>query len=375
MAWAAEGPIYLDYNASAPLRPEAAAAIAETATLAGNPSSVHAFGRAARARMEAARGEVAALVGAKPAEVVFTSSGTEANNLALAQAAGRPILVSAGEHASILEAAPNARRVPLLPSGRVDLAALEALLAGKPALVSLQLANNETGVVQPVAEAAALARAAGGLFHCDAVQAAGRVAIDMAALGIDLLSLSAHKLGGPKGVGALVISEAVAADPVIKGGGQERRRRAGTENLSGIAGFGAAARIARDFESEGRRIGALRDALEAGIGELAPEATIHGSNALRLPNTCCVSIPGLRAETQVMALDLAGVAVGAGAACSSGKVTPSEVLTAMGVAPEAAATAIRVSFGWASEERDVAGFLAAWDEVIRRSLRPAQPAA
>ncbi|MGH6948672.1 MAG: cysteine desulfurase family protein [Kiloniellales bacterium] len=375
MARAEQGPIYLDYNASAPLRPEAAAAIAETLTLPGNPSSVHAFGRAARAKMEAARAEVAALVAAKPANVVFTGSGTEANNLALAQAAGQPILVSAGEHASILEAAPNARRAPLLPSGLVDLEALKVLLAGKPALVSLQLANNETGAVQPVADAAALAREAGALFHCDAVQAAGRMAIDMVALGADLLSLSAHKLGGPKGVGALVISERVAVRPLIKGGGQERRYRAGTENLSGIAGFGAAARIARDFESEARRVGRLRDALETGVRNLAPEATIHGQRALRLPNTSCFSFPELRAETQVMALDLAGVAVGAGAACSSGKVTPSEVLTAMGVPPAAAATAIRVSFGWASEERDVEVFLDAWGETIRRSLRSAQPAA
>ncbi len=356
---------YLDYNATAPIRPSAAAAVSEALQLGGNPSSVHAFGRAARARLEDARDSVAALAGARPEHLVFTSGGTEANNLALTWALGGRVLVSAGEHSSVLEAAPKAESVPLKGDGRVDLAVLEELLAEapRPSLVSLMLANNETGVIQPLAEAARLARAAGVPVHCDAVQAAGKVALEIADLGVQLLSLSAHKIGGPAGVGALVVAEDLSLEPLLRGGGQERRRRAGTENLPGIAGFAAAAREAAGQLCEYGQLARLRDRIEAEAKAIAPEVRIFGNAAPRLANTSCLAMPGVRAETQVMALDLAGVAVSAGAACSSGKVAPSHVLQAMGVEDALADGAIRVSLGWASVPQDVDRFLAAWAEL------------
>lgn len=358
---------YLDYNATAPIRPSAAAAVSEALGLCGNPSSVHAFGRAARARLEDARESVAALAGARPEQLVFTSGGTEANNLALAWACGGRVLVSAGEHSSVLDAAPEAERVPLEADGRVDLAILEQRLAAapRPALLSLMLANNETGVVQPLTDAVGLARAAGVPVHCDAVQAAGKLALDVADLGVQLLSLSAHKIGGPAGVGALVVGEEAPLEPLLRGGGQERRRRAGTENLPGIAGFAAAACEAAGELSEFAKLAQLRDRIEAEILAIAPTARVFGAEAPRLANTTCVAMPGVRAETQVMALDLAGVAVSAGAACSSGKVAPSHVLKAMGVEDAFADGAIRVSLGWASEAEDVDRFLTAWAELYR----------
>lgn len=369
--------VYLDYNATAPVRPAAAAAVAEVLALTGNASSVHGFGRRARARVEDAREAVAELAGARPEQVVFTSGGTEANNQALAWvaggrtqvAAGRRILVSAGEHDSILRAAPEAVRVPLDPVGIVDLPALGVLLAGNPAptLVSVMLANNETGVIQPVAEVARMARAAGALVHCDAVQAAGKIPLDFADLGVDLMSLSAHKLGGPQGVGALVVGEESGLEPLLRGGGQERRRRAGTENVIGIAGFAAAAREAARDLADFAGLVRWRDRLEAGVRALAPAARLFGAGAPRLVNTACFALPGLGAETQVMALDLAGVAVSAGAACSSGKVQPSHVLRAMGADEETADCAIRVSLGWASEAADVEAFLEAWGALLRRT--------
>ncbi|HEX9767900.1 MAG TPA: cysteine desulfurase family protein [Kiloniellales bacterium] len=362
---------YLDYNATAPIRASAAAAVSEALRLGGNPSSVHAFGRAARARLEDARESVAALVGARPEQLVFTSGGTEANNLALAWARGGRVLVSAGEHSSVLEAAPEAERIPLKGDGQVDLAVLERRLAEtpRPSLVSLMLANNETGVVQPLAEAVGLARAAGVPVHCDAVQAAGKMVLDVGALGVQLLSLSAHKIGGPAGVGALVIAGDLTLEPLLRGGGQERRRRAGTENLAGIAGFAAAAREAAGELSEFAKLAQLRNRIEAEITAVAPAARIFGVESPRLANTTCVAMPGVRAETQVMALDLAGVAVSAGAACSSGKVAPSHVLKAMGVGDALADGAIRVSLGWASVPEDVEQFLAAWAKLYDKTRR------
>jgi cysteine desulfurase len=361
--------IYLDYNATAPVRPVAAAAVAEALAITGNASSVHGFGRSARARIEEAREAVAGLGGARPGQVVFTSGGTEANNLALAQAVGRRCLVSAGEHDSILQAAPEAEHIPLGVDGVIDLAVLGAMLAEgpAPALVSVMLANNETGVVQPVAEAARLARAAGALVHCDAVQAVGKIVVDFTALGLDLMSVSAHKLGGPQGVGALVVGDGIDLAPLLRGGGQERGRRAGTENLPGIAGFGAAAAEAQASLADFADLGRWRDRLEEGVRELAPSARLFGTGAARLASTACFALPGLRAETQVMALDLEGVAVSAGAACSSGKVRPSHVLRAMGADEETADSAIRVSLGWASEAADVEAFLAAWGQLLRRT--------
>jgi cysteine desulfurase len=357
---------YLDWNATAPLRPEAAAATAAALAMCGNPSSVHRRGRAARRAVEEARRAVAALVGAAPEAVVFTSGGSEANHLALLGAGRERVLVSAVEHGSVLNAAPAAEPIPVDRDGVVDLGALARLLAAdrRPALVSVMLANNETGVIEPAAEIAALAHAAGALFHCDAVQAAGKIPIDMAALGVDLLTLSAHKLGGPQGVGALVVQGDLDLAPLLRGGGQERGRRAGTENLPGIAGFGAAAaavdRAAYD------RVRGLRAALEGEIARIAPDAVVFGAGAPRLPNTSAIAMPGMAAETQVIALDLDGVMVSAGAACSSGKVRPSHVIEAMGAGPELAAATIRVSLGWSTSDAEIDRFLSAWTALYRR---------
>lgn len=350
---------YLDHNASSPLRPAAFDAMAESLRAGGNPSSVHRAGRAARARIDAARRQVAGLIGALPSEIVFTSGGTEANNMALAGTGRTRVLVSAVEHESVLKAVPHADVIPVDGSGVVDLAALERMLAGsEPTLVSVMFANNETGVLQPVAEVVRLARAAGALVHCDAVQGAGKVPVDLHGLGVDYLSLSAHKLGGPTGVGALVVRAGARFVTDRKGGGQESNRRAGTENVAGIAGFGAAAEASRG----GLDVAALRDRLEVGL----PEAKVYGAAARRLPNTSCLSMPGVRAETQVMALDLAGVCVSAGAACSSGKVTPSAVLAAMGVEPADAEAAIRISCGWSTVSEDIDCLIAAWKSLYIR---------
>ncbi|GAB4377573.1 MAG: cysteine desulfurase family protein [Kiloniellaceae bacterium] len=361
--------VYLDYNATAPLRPAALAAMTDALAEPGNASSVHGPGRRARRLIEAARARVAALAGAEPALVTFTSGGTEANNLALKGLPATRVLVSAGEHDSVLQTVPEAARIPLTPDGVIDLEALAAALQGTPAgtLVSVMLANNETGVLQPLSEVVALARAAGAWVHCDAVQAAGKVPLDMAALGVDLLSLSAHKLGGPQGAGALLARPELPLRPLLQGGGQERRRRAGTENLAGIAGFGAAAEVALEDLPRAQRLSELRDRFENEISILAPSVKVFGAAVPRLPNTSCLALAGLAAETQLMALDLAGVAVSSGAACSSGKVQPSHVLRAMGVPAEEAGAAIRVSLGWASTPEDIDRLLAAWGDLYRRS--------
>jgi cysteine desulfurase len=359
---------YLDWNATAPLRPEAEAAMTAALSHCGNPSSVHRWGRAGRRIVEDARAAVAALVGAAPEGVIFTSGGTEANNLALAGSGRARLLVSAIEHASIWEAAPTAEPIPVDGNGIVALDALERRLAAdpRPALVSVMLANNETGVIEPVAAVAALAHRMGALFHCDAVQAAGKVPLDGRALGADLMTLSAHKLGGPPGVGALVLLRDLDLAPLIRGGGQERGRRAGSENLPGIAGFGAAAAAAAAQIARYERVRELRDRLEAEIAARAPEAVIFGAAVPRLPNTAAIALPGVPAETQVIALDLDGVMVSAGAACSSGKVRASRVLAAMGAAAELAGSTIRVSLGWSTSEADIARFLECWTALYRR---------
>jgi cysteine desulfurase len=368
----ARAAIYLDHNATTPVLPAAAAAVAEALARTGNPSSVHGFGRAARASLDRARRAVARLVGAAEDAVVFTSGGTEANNLALTGVAGARVLVSAIEHDSVLRAAPTAERIPVTQEGVVDLQALDRLLAAGSdgrTLVSVMLANNETGVIQPVAEVAAIARRHGALVHCDAVQAAGRIAVDLASLGADMLTLSAHKLGGPPGVGALVVRAGLALAPLLRGGGQEGWRRAGTENLPGIAGFAAAAEAAASAPGRMAELGALRDALERRIRAIAPQVPVYGAGAPRLANTSCIGMPGVKGETQVMAFDLAGIAVSAGAACSSGKVAASAVLSAMGATPAAAAEAIRVSFGPGNGAGDVDRFVVAWRELYERTRR------
>lgn len=370
---------YFDWNATTPLRPQAREALLEALAASGNPSSVHAEGRAARNLVEHARVQVAALIGAQPANVFFTSGGTEANMAALTPAietAGdkRPrdrLLMSAIEHSSVRTGGRFPREaiedIRVTSEGRVDLPALaEAVGRSSRPLVSLMLANNETGVIQPVAEAAPIVRTAGGLLHVDAIQAVGRIRCDIGEMGADLVTLSAHKIGGPKGVGALVrrSDDIHLAEPLIRGGGQERGFRAGTENVAGIAAFGAAAATARDARAaEAARIVALRDRLESGLKTISPTAVIFGETAERLPNTTLFTVEGMKAETAVIAFDLEGIAVSSGAACSSGKVQPSHVLAAMGISPALLRGAVRVSLGWTTEEADIERFLAAWRKL------------
>jgi cysteine desulfurase len=360
---------YLDWNATAPVRPEAAAAVAAALSATGNPSSVHRAGRDARRVLNEARDAVAALVHARADEIVFTSGGSEANALALAGFPGRRLLISAIEHDSVRGNAPEAAIVPVRGDGRVDLAALETMLAAeaRPALLSIMFANNETGVVQDVVAIARIAHQAGAHFHCDAIQAAGKVAVDFAALDIDLMTLSAHKLGGPMGSGALVVRGGLALHPSLRGGGQERRLRAGTENLPGIAGFGAAARAAKASLDSYAAIATLRDAAQQQLCALAPDAAVFGAAASRLPNTLSLAMPRVASATQVIALDLAGVMVSAGSACSSGKVTRSHVLDAMGVAPALAESAIRISLGWSTRAEDIDQLVDAWGALYART--------
>ncbi len=362
---------YLDCNASVPLRREARAAILATLDAAGNPSSVHAEGRQARSIIETAREQVASLVNAKPSEVIFTSGATEANNWVLS-AGWEAIAVAGIEHDSVTApvAASGAKRIDLSVStnGVTELDGIREALAAsaeasKRTLLTLMMANNETGVIQPVAEATALAREHGVMVHTDAVQAPGRIPVDFAALGVDALSLSAHKLGGPRGVGALVVRDGVELPALIKGGGQERRRRGGTESVSGIAGFGAAAEAITNERDAARHMAKLRDRLENSVLRATPAAVIIGKDAPRLVNTAYIAVPGKPAETLVIKLDLEGIAVSAGSACSSGKVGPSHVLKAMKLGPEMARSAIRVSLGPQTQDEDIAAFLAAWEKI------------
>jgi cysteine desulfurase len=371
---------YLDYNATAPLRGDARAAAFAAMETTGNPSSIHAEGRAARRIVEDARSEVARLARVSSNRVTFTSGGTEAANAALNPLFGdgraapplERLIVSAGEHACVLSGHrfPAVETAPLLPDGRVDLDWLEdACRRPGRALVALQGANNETGVIQPVAEAAALVHARGGFLFCDAVQMAGRMSCDIAAVGADVFMLSAHKMGGLKGAGALIVAlpEVGLGAPLMRGGGQERGARAGTESVATIAALGAAARSClAELDTEPARLNRLCDSLIVAVRSVAADAVIFGEAAPRLPNTVCFAVPDVEAATLMIALDLDGVAVSSGSACSSGKVAPSHVLAAMGVRPDLARGAIRLSLGWASTEADVDRFARAFAKVMAR---------
>lgn len=373
--------IYLDHNATAPVPAPVREAVAAALAICGNASSVHGPGRAARRLIESARAEVAAAVGARPEEIVFTSGGTEANNLAISGVPAASLIVSAVEHDSVRQPA-RARGLPLFAcpvdgEGRVRLDALDDLLgsAPAPALVSVMLANNETGVLQPVAGVAELARRHGAIFHCDAVQGPGRIALDTGRGDIDLLTLSGHKIGAPQGIGALRVREGLALEPLLRGGGQERRRRAGTENLPGIAGFGAAAGLCGERLRGIARIAALRDDMERRVLAACPGARIFGAGAARLANCSAIFMPGMAAETQVMAFDLEGIAVSAGSACSSGKVTASHVLAAMGAADAEARGTIRVSLGHETTAGEIDRFVEVWHMLADRAVARRVPAA
>lgn len=357
---------YLDFNATTPLRDEVCAAMVEHLGPPSNPSSVHGFGQRARLKIEEARQAVAALAGARPEEVVFTSGGTEANAMALMRPHAA-LAVSAVEHAAVMECADTATQLPVHANGVVDLTALEGWLAKQEegATVAVMAANNETGAIQPVAEVVELARNYGARVHCDAVQALGKIPLNFTALGVDTMALSAHKIGGPSGIGALILKEGMPANPLTRGGGQEKNRRPGTENIIGIIGFGVAASLAspQDFTAHCQP---LQQHLEDRLSQDAPDAVIHAKGAARLANTTCISMPGKLAETQVMALDLAGIAVSAGAACSSGKVKSSHVLDAMG-AGEMAGNAIRVSTGLATTKSDIDRLAEAWLKLYKQA--------
>lgn len=374
---------YLDWNATAPLSAAARDAVLFALDMVGNPSSVHGEGRALRTLVEAARRDVAALVSAAPAHVIFTSGATEAANLVLTPdyRMGRTPLVIGRlyvceiEHPAIREGGrflkDSVTTVPVTPAGVVDLDALERLLqahdkAAGLAMVAVMLANNETGIVQPVKAVAEIVRRHGGLLVVDAVQAVGRVPVDIEALDADFLILSSHKLGGPKGAGALVSrGEVLMPLPLIRGGGQEKGHRSGTENPAALAGFAAAARVAgADFAERNARIAALRDRLEAGMRLAANDIIIHGADIERVANTSFFSLPGLKSETGQIAFDLEGIALSAGSACSSGKVGQSHVLTAMGF--DAGLGGLRVSLGAGSSEVDVERFLTAFSRVVSR---------
>lgn len=374
--------VYLDWNATTPLRPEARAAMVASFDLVGNPSSVHAEGREARRLVEEARATLAGAVGAQPRNVVFTSTGTEANALALSPGlrgpSGGPVerlLVSAVEHASVLTGgrfpADKISLIEVTRSGVVDLDHLKALLkGGPPALVSIMAANNESGALQPITGAASIVHEAGGLLHVDAIQALGKIPFDINSVGADLTTLSAHKIGGPKGVGALAMGEGIGGmEPVLRGGGQELNRRAGTENMAGIAAFGAAARAAiQALPEDVKRMASLRDHLENGLREV-PGTAVFATDVARLPNTILFTAPGLKAETAVIGFDLEGIAVSSGSACSSGKVQPSHVLSAMGYDPAVAQGAVRLSLGWSTKPEDINRALEAWRKLGNTLLK------
>jgi cysteine desulfurase len=363
-------PVYLDYNATTPLKPAVLQLVCETLAGVGNASSVHRFGRTARKRIEDARAQVAALAGAAPTQVFFNSGATEGNNTITRHFAGSRVLISATEHSSMRESAADAERIPVTADGIIDLGKLHDMLktGPAPALVSVMLVNNEVGTIQPVAEAAKMAKDKGAFFHCDAVQAAGKIPFSMGELGVDFMTLSAHKIGGPQGTGALLIGPCGIMPNLICGGGQERRQRAGTENVAGIAGMGLAAELALRDREQFTAIGILRDRLEAGMKQIAPALIVNGAGAPRTANTANITLPGADAQMLMMNLDLEGFAVGSGSACSSGTTKPSPVLLAMGVSAEDARCSLRISLGWGTTADDIDAFLSAWQKICARAV-------
>jgi cysteine desulfurase len=365
--------IYLDFNASAPSKPEVIEVVHAAMVAGGNASSVHTRGREAHKAVDDARANVAKLINCRPDEVIFTSCGTESNNFALMGANVTAIAISAIEHDSTLAAAQASGKpwlsLPVDGDGLVKLDVLDDILdkTQPPFLISVMLANNETGVLQPIIEIAEKVHRRGGLLHCDAIQAAGKVPVDFAALGADMLSLSAHKLAGPQGVGALIVRKGLEMQPHMVGGGQEMRRRSGTENVPGIVGFGRAAELAHEDVESRTRIAGLRDALEEKIAAISPDSTFFSGRVARLPNTSNFTMPGVDGATQVMALDLEGIGVSSGAACASGKVANPRVQMAMGAGEDLAGSAIRVSLGPTTRQEDIDRLVAAWQRLWERT--------
>ncbi len=361
--------IYLDYNATAPIRSEVMEVMAEAMQQPANASSVHALGRAAKQRLEAVRKILAEEISVWPNEVIFTASGTESNNMALRAFADRPLLVGATEHASIVKLAERlgGDTLPVDAQGVIDMEIMERKLQslGTPALISVMLANNETGVIQPMADISKLAKHYDALLHCDAVQALGKLPVDMGLLGVDMMTLSAHKMGGPVGIGALIIRNDLPVKPLLIGGGQELGRRAGTENIAAAAGWAKAIALAQDrtwLDNVSRWL----DEMETTLQSVVPERVVFSEQVERVGNVSCLSMPGVNSETQLMAFDLEKLCVSAGSACSSGRVEPSHVLRAMGVAEEVAGCAIRVSAGWDTTQEEIKIFTDAWKALYMR---------
>lgn len=358
---------YLDHNATTPLKPAARDAMLSVLEFSGNASSIHKAGREARRRIEEARSKIANFVNAKPSSVIiFTSGATEANNLVLKGSGCERIILSAIEHPSVLKAWTNAEIIPVLTDGTVDLSALDRLLEknDRSTLISVMTVNNETGVIQPIEGVVEIARRRGALVHTDAVQAAGRLPLDLQKSGVDYLTLSSHKIGGPQGAGCLVMSNCVSVTPQASGGNQEKNMRAGTENLGGIVGFGTAVELADVKEFQ--KLGALRDRLESELQKRAPAIRIFGKDSPRVANTSMFALPGASSETQLIALDMSGICVSNGSACASGTVKLSHVLTAMGASASEAGSSLRISLGWNSTEKDVEYFLQKWTEMYNR---------
>jgi cysteine desulfurase len=361
--------LYLDYNATAKIRPEVINALGQSMAQVGNASSVHGAGREARKSVENARRHVASLVGAAPDQVVFTSGGTEADNQVMQMCDPARTFVSAIEHPAILDACPGAQRVPVRTDGVIDLNALETMLADAdaPQLVALMLANNETGVLQPVADAAKITHRFGALLHCDAVQAVGKIPVDFAALGADTMAMTGHKFGGPQGIGALIVKSPDTVECLMRGGGQERGLRGGTESVAHIVALGVAAEIALERMDGYAALADIRDRMEARLLQSTPGMQVFGGAAPRLPNTSKLMMPGVTSETQVMSFDLAGIEVSAGSACSAGRIEPPYVLTAMNVPDSEALCALRVSLGWDTSEDDIDRFVAEWAQIFERA--------
>jgi len=368
---------YLDYNATAPAKPEVIVEVSRIMTDGGNPSSVHSVGRRAKSILEKARTDIALMLNARPQMVIFTSGGTEANNIALKSLDLDNIIISATEHDSILQIAENlslnveSSNVEICPvdeNGLVREEALDKILSGKKGktLVSIMLANNETGVIQDIKTLSTLVHEKGALMHTDAIQAFGKIPLDFKALGVDMMSLSAHKIGGPQGVGALIAHESLKITPLIAGGGQEVGRRSGTENLAGIAGFAKAVELVPQSLQKMDFLGQERDRMEGEISQFSNEVIFFGKNSPRLPNTSLILMPEILSETQVMAFDLENICISSGSACSSGKVKPSHVIAAMGGSERAARSTIRFSLGWNSSSEDVDRFVAAWIKLYSR---------
>ena len=361
---------YLDYNATAPLRPEVVEAMYEILAEPGNPSSIHQEGRAARKIVEQARAHVAELVGCHAKQVIFTSGATESNNTLLkGYASHRRILISATEHSSIISAGVQAELIPTHRNGLIDTHALKSMLEAHPdtpTFVAIMMVNNETGVIQPIKEIAQILSDYDCIFHTDAAQAAGRIPVYFPITGAHFMSLSAHKFGGPQGVGALIMANGTNPPPFLTGGGQERRQRAGTENVAGIHGMGVAAKIALEKLDDFEKLRDFQSQIESHLLSVTPSASINGASTARVANTTSVCIEGFDASTLLMSLDLEGIAVSTGSACSSGSIQASHVLLAMGASNSLAKSGLRISSGWATTQEDIDAFKDAWTTIMKR---------